>query len=84
MARKNLTTFFTDITFFGSCSSEELNFLLIYSQGAGISALHLYKKPHTYRCSHHIRKTAAKNTNGRVFLIEDSPQEIADSTRLTL
>ena len=81
---KNVPTLFTNINLFGSCSSEKLKIFLIYSQAAGISPLHLYKTPLTYRCSHHIRKTAAKNTNGRVFLIEDSPQEIADSTRLTL
>ena len=51
----------------------------MYSQAAGISSLHLFRIPLTYRCSHHNRKTAAKNTIVREILIEDFLDEIADS-----
>ena len=56
----------------------------MYSQAAGISSLHLFRIPLTYRCSHHNRKTAAKSTIGRVILIEDFLDEIADSICLTI
>ena len=75
---KNVPTLFTNINLFGSCSSEKLKIFLIYSQAAGISPLHLYKTPLTYRCSHHSRKTAARNTKCRVIVIEDFPHEIVD------
>ena len=70
--------------FFGSCRSEKLHFLMIYSQAAGTSPLLLYRIPLTYCCSHHSRKTASKNTIGSVILSDVFPDEIADSIFLTL
>ena len=70
--------------FFGSCRSEKLHFLMIYSQAAGTSPLLLYRIPLTYCCSHHSRKTASKNTIGWVILSDVFLDEIADSICLTL
>ena len=83
VARKIVTTLSTDTCFFGSCRSEKLYLLLIYSQAARIYPLLLYRIPLTYCCSHHSRKTTSKNTIGRVILSDVFLDEIADSICLT-
>ena len=80
--KKRCTTKFTKISYVGSRSIENLKLVLIYSQAVQIFSLHLFIKLTISARSLDSRNTAAKNTSGRVLLIDELPHHF-DHTDFT-